>query len=63
MACHHSTDKRPQHCIGWLYNQLGEGNNIPLRFQMMYYENAREIQIKGEQHKTFEDTLPSNKTI
>lgn len=61
MACHHSTDEKPQMCVGWLYNQLGEGNNIPLRMTMRNYSNVRDIQIKGEQHHRFEDTLPENK--
>jgi hypothetical protein len=58
MACHHSTEDNMQHCIGWLKNQLGEGNNIPLRLQMLQYANAGEIKTKGKQHRKFEDTLP-----
>jgi len=55
MACHESDDA---HCIGWLVNQLGPGNNIGLRILMMSCENARAIKLRGEQHETFEDTLP-----
>lgn len=54
MACHETHDA---HCIGWLVNQLGSGNNIPLRLQVMSCENASEIRLRGEQHETFEDTL------
>ncbi len=55
MACHESHDA---HCIGWLVNQLGPGNNIPLRMQMMSCENVKRIRLRGEQHETFDDTLP-----
>jgi hypothetical protein len=59
MACHHSTDSRPQMCIGWLYNQLGSGNNIPLRLAARQYSNLKDIKINGAQHERFEDTLPN----
>ena len=55
MACHETHDA---HCLGWLMNQIGVGNNIGLRIQMMNCENASKIRLKGEQHATFEDTLP-----
>jgi len=55
MACHETQDA---HCIGWLVHQLGPGNNIPLRIQMISCENARAIKLRGEQHECFEDTLP-----
>jgi hypothetical protein len=56
MACHESHDS---HCIGWLVNQIGPGNNLRLRMLMTSCENAREIQIVGKQHERFEDTLPA----
>lgn len=55
MACHEMHDA---HCIGWLANQLGPGNNIGLRLQMLNCENARKIRLIGEQHERFENTLP-----
>lgn len=55
MACHETHDA---HCIGWLVHQLGRGNNIALRIQMMSCENASKIRLRGEQHERFEDTLP-----
>lgn len=63
MACHHSkdTEENAEHCIGWLKNQLGRGNNIGLRISMMGCTNIREVKTIGEQHKYFEDTLPKNK--
>lgn len=55
MACHELHDA---HCIGWLVNQIGHGNNIALRIQMLSCENARAIRLRGEQHERFEETLP-----
>jgi hypothetical protein len=55
MACHETDDA---HCVGYLYNQLGVGNNIGLRFSIRKFENVSEIQVFGEQHERFEDTLP-----
>ncbi len=55
MACHEMHDA---HCVGWLMNQLGPGNNIALRLHIRNYENAGKLRTRGEQHKRFEDTLP-----
>lgn len=55
MACHETHDA---HCIGWLMNQLGPGNNIGLRIAMMDCTNRDKIKLVGEQHERFEDTLP-----
>ncbi|WP_436233323.1 DUF6283 family protein [Flagellatimonas centrodinii] len=55
MACHETDDA---HCIGWLANQVGPGNNIGLRLHLTQCLNAREITLRGEQHESFEDTLP-----
>lgn len=55
MACHETEDA---YCVGWLAHQLGPGNNLALRVRMFSCENARDIQLLGEQHETFEDTLP-----
>ena len=59
MACHHSVGNDKMHCVGWLHNQLGVGNNIGLRIQMMRCENIRDLKIIGKQHERFENTLPS----
>ena len=59
MACH---ENHKAHCIGWLMNQLGPGNNIGLRIRMRTCVNAGEIKLAGEQHRTFEETLPSAKS-
>ncbi len=55
MACHETHDA---HCIGWLMNQVGRGNNIGLRLQMMNCSNRDKLELVGEQHECFEDTLP-----
>jgi hypothetical protein len=59
MACHHSTGKDEMYCVGWLYNQLGVGNNIGLRIRMMKCENLRDLKVYGAQHETFEETITS----
>lgn len=55
MACH-ETDNA--HCVGWLMHQLGPGNNIALRMRIRNCENIGKVRLVGEQHQTFEDTLP-----
>lgn len=57
MACHESEKGKESHCIGWLANQLGSGNNISLRLQMLDYDLS-DMQTVGQQHERFEDTLP-----
>lgn len=57
MACHETDDA---HCVGWLMNQLGEGNNIGLRIKMLSCENRDKIKLVGDQHRSFEDTLPKH---
>jgi hypothetical protein len=57
MACHETKDA---HCVGWMMNQLGPGNNIVLRLKMRSCENAGQIKLIGEQHASFEDTLPNS---
>ena len=59
MACHLSKKDHEMHCIGWLVNQIGVGNNIPMRISLLTCTNADQIEVYGEQHPTFEDTLPS----
>jgi len=61
MSCHKTkTDDRAM-CVGWLVNQLGPGNNIPLRFSMQNCSNSNEIEVYGEQHEHFRDTIPDKK--
>lgn len=58
MACHEHPPADEAHCVGWLMHQLGPGNNIALRLSMRDCENIHHVQLVGEQHATFEDTLP-----
>jgi hypothetical protein len=39
-------------------NQLGPGNNIPLRIRMMTCSNSSDIRLNGDQYETFDETLP-----
>jgi hypothetical protein len=57
MACHETENA---HCVGWMHNQLGEGNNIGLRLKMRNCENIEKLEIIGEQHSRFDQTLPVN---
>ena len=59
MSCHEEDEA---HCIGWLHNQLGIGNNICLRVEMLDYDNVNQIKVVGDQHLRFEDTLPEENT-
>lgn len=58
MSCHEHASDEGIYCVGWLMHQLGPGNNIGLRLQMIGCENAGAIRLHGEQHRCFEDTLP-----
>lgn len=55
MACH---EEHEAHCVGWLMHQLGPGNNIQLRIAMCHCTNLDQVELDGEQHESFEDTLP-----
>jgi hypothetical protein len=57
MACH---EEHTAHCIGWLKNQMGPGNNLRLRIAMLDCENLGEVTLDGKQHENFEDTLPKD---
>lgn len=56
MACHETQDA---HCVGWLANQLGDGNNLALRMALRDCSNLHRLRTCGEQHATFDDTVPS----
>ncbi len=60
MACHESYPGHEKFCVGYLANQLGPGNNIALRLEMIH-GNLPKFETVGEQHKHFRDTLPENK--
>jgi hypothetical protein len=57
MACHESKVGKEVPCVGWMANQLGPGNNIALR--LWARRNLKKpLELVGEQHVCFEDTLP-----
>jgi len=58
MACHESKEGKELHCVGWLINQLGEGNNIPLRLAVATGRIDANVEPVGEQHDCLEDTFP-----
>jgi hypothetical protein len=60
MACHESKEGKEKHCVGWLMNQLGEGNNIPLRMAVAMGQIDGNVELVGEQHMTLEETLPKD---
>lgn len=60
-ACHESKPGSELPCVGWLHNQLGEGNNIGLRLAVSRGQISADVEIVGEQHERFEDTLPKKK--
>lgn len=58
MACH---ENHQAHCIGWINNQMNQGNNIKLRILMMKCDNIHQIKVFGDQHANFTDTFPKEK--
>ena len=58
MACHETTGGDEAHCLGWLMQQLGPGNNLGLRMSMRNCENIGDVELVGDQHETLEDTFP-----
>ncbi len=61
MACHEHPPGDEAHCVGWLMNQLGPGNNIPLRLKVRSCENIDAVTLDGPQHERFVDTLPKTR--
>lgn len=57
MACHESKSGKERHCVGWVANQLGPGNNITLRVAATM-GRVPDFVLVGDQHERFEDTLP-----
>jgi Family of unknown function (DUF6283) len=55
MTCH---ETEAAHCLGWLMHQLGPGNNLALRLEVMTCTNLKQVRLCGPQHATFEETLP-----
>lgn len=60
MACHYSKRGEEFVCAGWLYNQLGPGNNIRVRLAVATREMSVP-EVDGDQHDSFEVTLPKKR--
>lgn len=58
MACHETPAGKELPCVGWLANQLGEGNNIGLRIAVWTGQIDGNTETVGPQHARFEATLP-----
>lgn len=57
MACHYSEVGNEIPCAGWLHHQLGAGNNIRVRLNVMR-GTLPVPEVDGEQHPDFDSTLP-----
>lgn len=55
MACHYSPVGEERPCAGWMHHQLGAGNNLWLRLEVIAGRMPPPL-VEGEQR--FEDTLP-----
>lgn len=58
MACHESKTGAELPCVGWLANQLGDGQNLGLRLRVIQGQIDGNIETVGPQHERFEQTLP-----
>ncbi len=54
MACHEAPPDDQYACVGWLDNQLNDGNNLMLRIRAAAGELPRNLVVFGEQHPTVE---------
>jgi hypothetical protein len=59
MACHYSEQGNDITCAGWLHNQLGHGNNLGVRMDVIR-GRLPAPEVDGKQHDNYEDTLPLN---
>jgi len=60
MACHESMPGREYACVGWLANQLGAGNNIPLRIAVLQRGLPGKIELDGPQHPSLEAMIATS---
>lgn len=59
MACHESGVGSESVCVGWAHHQLGVGNNLALRLLALEREDLQKLELIGEQHESFEATVPA----
>lgn len=60
MACHESKFGAEIPCVGWMANQLGEGNNLGLRLAVIDGKIDAKFELAGDQHGSLEETLPES---
>lgn len=60
MACHETKVGKELPCVGWLDNQINEGNNLRLRLAVIEGRYSTDYELDGEQHASLEDTFPSD---
>lgn len=53
---HDLSDQVP--CVGWVYNQINN-NNLQLRLALINEPKVNQLEVVGEQHDIFEDTIPN----
>lgn len=58
MACHESDVGAEKPCVGWMVNQLGDGNNLALRLAVIQGRIDGKVETVGDQHERLEDTVP-----
>ena len=61
MACHETTAGDELPCVGWLVQQLGDGNNIALRLRVIMGGIDGDVRTVGPQHPTLEATIPKRR--
>lgn len=64
MACHSSPRGHEKPCAGWLANQLAPGEHLALQW-VVWTERPEwgDLELIGEQHACFEDTIPKEESL
>lgn len=57
MACHFSELGEEETCVGWMHNQLGEGNNLALRIKALSEQWDHDYNLVGDQVDNFDETF------
>ena len=57
MSCHETDIHDECPCVGWVFNQI-KNDNIVLRMILFNDPDYQNLEVYGEQHETFEDTIP-----
>lgn len=59
MACHESAVGKEYACVGWLWNQLGVGNNLFLRLRAARGEIPQNLRVYGAQYASVDEMCAS----